>query len=388
MNIEEVYKNKLCTGCGVCVAACPNNVIKLIKDKSSGLYKPKIDEKKCKHCGLCLKVCPGWKMNVNNNLLGDYLEIYTGKSTDKNLQKNASSGGVVTQLLVSLLENKTISGALVTIMDKLESQPFIARTKQEIISAKGSKYCPVAINIALKEILNSKQEEKFAVVGLPCHIQGIRNYEGIFPELKRKIVLHLGLFCSRCPSYLATDFLLKRLKIKKEEVKNINYRKGYNMLIELKDGSQKTISYRAYWDSDFKYLIPLRCMMCYDRVNELSDVSFGDSFGDCEKDKLTLLIVRNQKSLNIIKNIKDIELNKISFLEAMKILKKPVAFKKTNLKARLFFMKLFGIKIPSYNGELLYPSKYAYLQSLMLFLKMGFVSFKHKRYHKNKDIGI
>jgi len=377
MNIEEVYKNKLCTGCGTCVGACPNNAIKLIKEESVGLYKPKIDKKKCKHCGLCLKICPGWKINVNNNLLGDYLEIYTGKSINKNLQKCASSGGVVTQLLISLLEDKIISGALVTKMDGLESESFIARTKKEIISAMGSKYCPVSANIALKEILYSKKGEKFAVVGLPCHIQGIRNYEEISLELKRKIILHLGLFCSRCPSYFATEFLLEKLKIKKEQVKKINYRKGYNLVVELKDGTQKTISYRTYWDSDFKYLIPWRCMMCYDRVNELSDISFGDSW----EDKSTLLIVRNQKAVNIIKNAKDIELNKLSLSEAMKLLEKPLIFKKTNLKARLFFMKLFGRKIPFYSEELLSPQKYAYLESLMLLLKMSFVSLK--RYFKN-----
>jgi len=68
----------------------------------------------------------------------------------------------------------------------LEPEPFIARTKEEIIEASKSKYCPVPANIALKEIMDSKSGEKFAVVGLPCHIQGIRKFEEVNKILKEK----------------------------------------------------------------------------------------------------------------------------------------------------------------------------------------------------------
>jgi len=79
----------------------------------------------------------------------------------------------VTALFIFALEKGLIDGALVTGMKKdkpLEPEPFIARTREKIISARGSKYCSVPANIALKEILKAKEEERFAVVGLPCHI--------------------------------------------------------------------------------------------------------------------------------------------------------------------------------------------------------------------------
>src|SRR4030043_382689 len=114
---------------------------------------------------------------------------------DEEIRRGSSSGGIVTQLLVYALEKGIIDGALVVRMKKdkpLEPEPFIARSREEIISASKSKYCPVAANVVLKAILSEKG--RVAVVGLPCHINGIRKAESALPELKKKIVLHVGLF--------------------------------------------------------------------------------------------------------------------------------------------------------------------------------------------------
>ena len=108
-------------------------------------------------------------------------------------------------VLISALEKNLIDGALVTRMKKdnpLESEAFIARTKEEIISASKSKYCPVAANISLKQIL--KEEGRFAVVGLPCHLHGIRKAEKINKALGKKIVFHFGLLCSHMVNFIGT----------------------------------------------------------------------------------------------------------------------------------------------------------------------------------------
>jgi len=109
--------------------------------------------------------------------------------------------------LLSLLNEKIIDGALVTRMgrdDPLKPEAFIATTKDELIDAIGSKYCPVPANVALNEILNSNFK-KFAVVGLPCHIHGLRKAERLKKELREKIALHIGLFCSYGITFLTTQ---------------------------------------------------------------------------------------------------------------------------------------------------------------------------------------
>lgn len=74
----------------------------------------------------------------------------------------------------------------------LEPEVIIAKTEKDVISASGSKYCPVPLNSRIKDIITEKG--KFAIVGLPCQIHGVRKYELINKELKNKILFHFGLF--------------------------------------------------------------------------------------------------------------------------------------------------------------------------------------------------
>jgi coenzyme F420 hydrogenase subunit beta len=223
--IAQVVKDGLCTGCGTCVALCPNEAIKLTINEKKGIYVPELDEEKCNNCGMCYNVCPGhsvdfkqfnleiFRKEPENVLIGNYLNCYIGHSKDYDIRYNCASGGLITQLLIFAMEEKIIDGALVTRMKKdnpLEPEPFIARTREEIIEASKSTYCPVPANVALKEILNSKQEERFAVVGLPCHIHGIRKAEQINKSLKEKIYLHIGIFCGHAPNFLGTEYLFKK----------------------------------------------------------------------------------------------------------------------------------------------------------------------------------
>jgi len=244
MNTENIVKTQMCCGCGTCAGICPTDAIEMRINKR-GFYIPIKNNQKCTLCGLCNDVCPQNNKNskyknlnefvfgkiANDDLLGNYINCYVGYSTNEKLRFESSSGGKITQILISVLEEGVINGALVTRMkkyDPLIPEPFIARTKEEIISAMGSKYCPVPANIMLNEIIKSKSDEKFAVVGLPCHILGIRKVEMLIPKLQEKIVLHLGILCSGVKSFFGTEFILERKGIKKENVKNIKYRcKGW-----------------------------------------------------------------------------------------------------------------------------------------------------------------
>ena len=162
--IKEIVKDDLCTGCGTCVALCPEEAIKLTINERKGIYVPKIDEEKCNNCGICYTACPGNEVDFRHLnleifgkepediLIGNYLNCYIGHATDYDIRYNSASGGLVTQLLIFALEEGIIDGALVTGMKKdnpLEPEPFIARTREEIIEASKSKYCPVPANICL-----------------------------------------------------------------------------------------------------------------------------------------------------------------------------------------------------------------------------------------------
>jgi len=372
--IGEIIDGGLCTGCGTCIALCPEEAIKLMINEKKGIYVPKINEERCKSCSICYEICPGHEVDFKtlnlkifgkepeDVLIGNYQNCYVGHATDYNIRYNSSSGGLVTQLLIFALEEGIIDGVLVTGMKKdypLEAEPFIARTKEEIIEASKSKYCPVPANIALREILNSKEGEKFAVVGLPCHIQGVRKAEMANKKLREKIVLHFGIFCSHTDCFKGTEFLLHKLGIKKEEVMQIDYRgKGWpgGVRIKLKSGKRKVVKLATpLWVSfhDSCLFSPIRCLLCNDLTAELSDISFGDAWlpeiVSKEQVGKSIIISRTkigENLLNAANSDEYIELSQIRPEKVIQSQKTFLHFKKINLKDRIKLRKLFGKKSP------------------------------------------
>jgi coenzyme F420 hydrogenase subunit beta len=396
--IAQVVKDGFCTGCGTCIALCPEEAIKLTINEKKGIYVPELNKEKCNSCGICYEVCPGHEVNFKqlnleifgkepvDVLIGNYLNCYVGHSTDYDIRYNSSSGGLVTQLLIFALEERIIDGALVTRMRKdkpLEPEPFIARTRAEIIEASKSKYCPVPANIALKEILNSKEGEKFAVVGLPCHIWGVRKAEQINKKLQEKIALHLGLFCcSQTVNFLATEYVLQRMNIPKENVIRIDYREGHFppgiMSIRLKKGVIKKISHSEFWGMIFYsfgfWFGPIRCMLCSDETCELADISVGSEwFPYLAYDNInqSLVLVKSKLGEEILQKCEHGDKVKLIKIDKKKFKSKGMRnYKKNNLKARISLFKLLGKKTPYYNTEgLPAPTFKAYLSNILLYMR-------------------
>jgi len=258
-----------------------------------------------------------------NHLIGDYLDSYAGYSTNKKIRYDSSSGGLVTQLLLFALESNLIDGALVTRMrrdDPLKPEPFVATTKNEIVEASKSKYCPVPCNLALSEIL--KKNGRFAVVGLPCHILGARKAELVNNKLRERIVLHLGLFCSHTPTYRATELLLQRMNIRKDTIVKLDYRgegwPGY-LKVVLKDGTTNSMPMPICWDFlGLDFLGSKGCLACRDSLNEFADISFGDAWlPEYSKDNLgtSILVVRSNTGMKLLETArcaKRIELSELS----------------------------------------------------------------------------
>ena len=361
--VKSVVKNNLCTGCGTCVALCPNEAIKLTINEKKGIYVPELNEEKCNNCGICYEICPGHEVdfkqlnleifgkNPENVLIGNYLNCYIGHSTDYDIRYNSASGGLITQLLIFALDEEIIDGALVTRMKKdnhLEPEPFIARTKEEIIEASKSKYCPVPANIALKEILESEEGEKFAVVGLPCHIHGIRKAEQINKKLREKIVLHIGIFCSHTPNFWGTELLLERMKIKRGGVNKLDYRgEGWpgSMKICLKEGELLLLlpDYWSFVGSDF--FTPTRCLMCSDGVCELADISFGDAWlPELSDDKIgkSIIISKNEIGEQLLQAMKfknKIGMNKVGAEKVVQSQQSMIYSKKKILNSRIKLLR-------------------------------------------------
>ena len=148
--LKEVIDNDLCCNCGTCAGICPKKAIKIELDEYNKAYKAIIDSNKCNKCNICYSACPGHSVDFKSLnkyffdkesedlRMGVYSECFIGYSMDESIRYNSSSGGVITSLLIYALERGVIDGALVTRMNKdnpFEPEPFIAKTREEIIEA-------------------------------------------------------------------------------------------------------------------------------------------------------------------------------------------------------------------------------------------------------------
>jgi coenzyme F420 hydrogenase subunit beta len=321
-NVSFVPLDNMCTGCGVCAAVCPiDDVITMITDDKKGVHQSSVNLDTCTDCTLCLMSCPPltWsnekKTTQYNELVGDYITSYAAYSNDEEIRMASASGGFITSFLIYLLENKLIQGALVVKRDTINpliSKPFIATTAEEIINAKGSKYSPVKFDDILKEIIEGDYKD-LAVVGLPCHIEGIAKACQRRKKLNRKIKYKISIVCGQAPSFLAYDYIAKKLDIKTKEILDIQNRGGGwpgFMQIKTKDKEIK-VPYGSKYSMGMvlssPLFTPLACQMCVDGVGFEADISVGDAWLDkylADKKGINLILVKNPDLVDIIEKMK------------------------------------------------------------------------------------
>lgn len=397
--IQRVVHRKLCTGCGACVGICPHNALEMTLDEARGCLLPELFEGHCRRCGLCYEVCPGHSVDFEglseaifgdipqDVALGRYLACYVGHAGNGSIRYQCASGGLVTGLLIFALEHDLIDGALVTRMrsDKpLVPEPFIARTRKEILSAAGSKYCPAASDTALRQIFES--HGRFAVVGLPCHIQGIRKAEHELPELEGRIRYRISIACSFNYSFHGTRRLIESLGLAPNEVRQLQYRgRGWpgSMLIRMEDGTETVVPLAEY----YRQLSPhslRRCLLCSDMLGELSDLSCGDAWlPELVKTDTTgssFVVSRTPEAEELLESAaaaEAVELSELG-LEELLACQGHALFKKRKLKARMRLTRLCGQSIPKYRQKLLQPTLSDYINTVKLYVARYALGGKHR----------
>ena len=315
--IQGIVRQGFCIGCGICAALCPKNALTIVESQEKGTYLPRLDDSKCNRCGICLKICPGNEPNFTKlNLMvfdqkpkystvGTYFKCYSGYAADQNVRFKSTSGGLVSALAAFALEVGMADGVLTaraSSLKPLRPQSIIARTKEDVLSSAGSKYCPVSVGSALDEIM--KVKGRYITVGLPCHIQGIRKAQTLNKELKNRISLVFGLVCNHTPTFHATDFLLKKFKIPDGRIAKLDYRtNGWpgHLRIVMDDCSKYLISFSSsyYWGYVFqKFFWPRRCTVCNDKLCKLADILFMDAWlpeFSSDKTGVSMIVIRSEK---------------------------------------------------------------------------------------------
>lgn len=298
-SLGAIVDGGLCHRCGSCVGICPTGVLGMDDDEY-----PRIQHlSACTDCDLCVKVCPGDEFDYQSfyqqvhgragNLTdthGHFQYGTLGYATDPEIRERSTSGGVVTALLLHLLDTKQIDGALVigssqTVLWK--GRPFIARTREEVLGTMKSKYAITPTNISFAEVRESPG--RYALVGLPCQIHGYLKAAMLDARLRERIVLTIGLFCHAAIEHEAFPIIWEHLGDKAKQARRFISRVGKHPgspHVELEDGSLHPVyfgSREGYRPSSievinvlYRLYTPQRCTTCFDALSEFADISVGD----------------------------------------------------------------------------------------------------------------
>lgn len=298
-SLSKIISEDLCHRCGSCVGICPTGVLGLDGEE----YPVVKNLSACTDCDLCVKVCPGEEFDAPSfahqqfgyvpdyhDMHGHYTKAFISYANDQELRNTSTSGGLITGLLIYLLESGQIDGALVVGSDedqKWKGKPFIARSREELITTAKSKYAISPTNVEFEEI--RRVPGRYAIVGLPCQIHGFHKAARLDRKLKERVVLTIGLFCHAAIEHDPMRFLWDRIESERKDITKFISRVGKHPgtpHIQFSDGTQKpfyfpnatgfrptsmeilNILYRMY--------TPPRCMTCYDGTAEFADIAVGD----------------------------------------------------------------------------------------------------------------
>lgn len=361
--------SELCKGCGICSGICPSDAI-IMKRDVRGIYVPGIDMDKCSRCMVCVQSCPARPVQPTESNPGKYkfsdkelasphLEAYVGYSKNEDLRYKAASGGIVTSLLLDALGSKLIDAALVVLPDKddiYRSCAQLVKDEEAIRRATGSRYIPVEYSKALKQVLQDKSVRSVGIVGLPCHIDGIKRATSAIPELQQKTSFTIALFCKQTKDIRFTDMVLNKMGVEKDEAKEVKFRgEGWPGMVQVQliNGDIARYPYEKFnslWGT-FS-CTPLSCLFCTMPLGETADISVGDAWSGAylnDKIGLSSVLVRSETGKKIIDQAVQNERIHLEGVNITAILNSKTKFavveKKINYYGRLKVLKLFDADI-------------------------------------------
>jgi len=307
---EAVIEDDRCIQCGTCVAACPSDSIGIGEDDLPKLVKM------CTGCSLCWDFCPRgglryerqWKITGGEDNVsgaGDPITEFSAR-VEEGWRENAQDGGLVTSVLIHLLEAGEIDGALVATESDEEpwkAESFLATTPEELIANAGSWYNQTMAlgNLGLTQWEDKLQKDpedvSLALVGTPCEIEGIRAIQDFdwdyaaHEDGVRAIEYTIALMCTKNFNYekLLGEQLEEKRDIPPEDIGKL----------DVIDGKIKVFDrdYELILDEDIEnfHVAALKgCDECADFTGYCADLTVG-SVGS--SDEYSSVIVRTETGL-------------------------------------------------------------------------------------------
>jgi coenzyme F420 hydrogenase subunit beta len=329
---EAVIAADRCIECGACVAVCPSDSIGVGDDGLPALVKM------CTGCSLCWDYCPRgglrheatWKLTSSDGNRRAVRERYSARARPD--VAGAQDGGVVSTVLVALLEAGELDGVLLareSSSERWKGEAFLARTPAEVVECAGSFYNQT---MALAHLdlgkLDLPANPRIALVGTPCEVEGLKamqarpwTWGSAVPDA---VVLTIALLCTKSFNYekLMVDEIQRKRGIPLEDIGRVDVVRG-KLIVQ--DHQGETLVSEPI--RDFHGAALKGCDECTDFLGGAADLSVGSVGSDAG---WSSVLVRSRAGKAAIARAQDRlelrDLERPQALEKLDALDKKIAF--------------------------------------------------------------
>lgn len=361
LEVAEVLKAGMCAGCGLC-ASSPDEM----RIDSDGYLRPiqPVSEPAID------RACPGRHVTHHNDeapydtTWGPLLSSQTGYAIDQEVRRAGSSGGVLTALLLHLLNTRQVDAVIqvgASVDDPIRNTTYIHDDPRAVLANAGSRYAPSAPLAVIQSLLGNGKT--YAFVGKPCDVAALRALLRGQPQYENQFPYLLSFMCAGVPSEHGTEGILKQMGEKREQLISFRYRgDGWPGLTKAisRTGQIHAMTYNESWGTILNRHLQPRCKVCADGSGEAADVVCADAWYESkngypsfeEKDGRSLILGRTRSGQKLIDealatNAIVTELYSIAELAAIQPYQ---AKRKHTALARKLALHLLGAGVPTFRG--------------------------------------
>lgn len=285
--LETIVTGGLCSGCGLCESLSGGRA-RMEMDDAGYLRPHLLQPLSAEQEHGVAATCPGLGLRhapsqvPYHPLWGPMVQVRVGHALHPELRFAGSSGGAISGLLCYLLESRQVDYVLhigASLSEPLMNEIKLSRTRGEVLAAAGSRYSPSAPLTGIDALL--ALPGRFAFVGKPCDVAGLRQYAKINPLVHDKVRYMLSFMCAGIPSIKGTEAILSRFGVRPDEVRRFAYRgNGWPGMtrVETHAGAVHETTYATSWGTILNRHLQPRCGICPDGVGEFADVVCADAW--------------------------------------------------------------------------------------------------------------
>lgn len=286
----QVVRTGICTGCGACVALAKAGTARMTA--SAGGVIPDFSDD-CDLPELAWTACPGkgvdYPQTYQNHFgklptdwrVGHIDQLWTGHASDPQIRRMGASGGVISAVIIHLLESGRIDGAVLAkqgVPTPEQASWFIARTREEVLSCAQSVYVPLSM---LDAVMAFVPGERYAMTCLPEQSAALRVLQHGNFERAAQVEYVLGPYTGTALDQRAIRSLLRANKVAGDDsITSLKWRAGeWPGHLEILTASGREIrSKKVYYNFLIPFFVTQTSLQSMDFANEFADLSVGDAW--------------------------------------------------------------------------------------------------------------